>query len=304
MSRYTLDGADGAISRAGWGGATRPRAGDATDADPAPSDPTELRFTRREERRPLWQTVVAFRRRRPHRRVRRLHHELGALGTHPADCAGGHRVRVRPSPRPCAPPSAHRPQWLPLSYRRPPQPVRGSALRAVPRARGRPPAAPVDGGSAGRDPCVERLRLLHDLAASLLGLRLPPGTSESQEGPQGQAFRLGTGENARRARGLSIRFDVRHELVDLRPVIPLASCPPEDANPREAHRAAAGRLVPPAVPRGHEGRQVLLAFHASTEVDLNHPRKESEVLLILRRRNLVHNPLPSIHGSELVEGRG
>src|SRR5207249_4039034 len=83
----------------------------------------------------------------------------------------------------------------------------------------------VDGGSAGRDPCVERLRLLHDLAASLLGLRLPPGTSESQEGPQGQAFRLGTGENARRARGLSIRFDVRHELVDLRPVIPLASCP-------------------------------------------------------------------------------
>src|SRR3989442_14262770 len=103
MSRYTLDGADGAISRAGWGGATRPRAGDATDADPAPSNPTELRFTRREERRPLWQTVVAFRRRRPHRRGGRVLPETGPPGTHTAHFARGPQVRVRPSPRPCAP---------------------------------------------------------------------------------------------------------------------------------------------------------------------------------------------------------
>src|SRR5206468_12313482 len=133
---------------------------------------------------------------------------------------------------------------------------------------------------------------------------LPFGASEGLEPSQTEEDRLGTRKDACGLLWLRVQLELGDELVELRPVVPLAPGPPEDADPREAHRAAAGRLVPPPVPRGHEGRQVLLAFHASTEVDLNHPRKESEVLLILRRRNLVHNPLPSIHGSELVEGRG
>src|SRR3989442_1516660 len=131
---------------------------------------------------------------------------------------------------------------------RPPEPLRGRALRAVPQSRGGPSPAPFDARAAGRDPGAERLRFLHDVVAGVLGFGLPFGASEGREPSQTEEDRLGTRRDACGLRWLRVQFELGDELVELRPVVALATGPPEDADPREAHRAAAGRLVPPPVP--------------------------------------------------------
>src|SRR2546426_1142626 len=65
---------------------------------------------------------------------------------------------------------------------------------------------------------------------------------------------------------------------------------------REPHRPSSRRLVPPSVPRRHEGGEVLLPFDAPAEVHLDHSGEEGQVPLVLHGRHPVHNPLPSVHG--------
>src|SRR2546422_1054116 len=130
--------------------------------------------------------------------------------------------------------------------------------------------------------------------------RLSPKNPKAPPPPRGKRLwapalppRLG------RHRGLHPRSEVRlrDELVRLRPVVPLAPHPPDPPDRREPHRPPSGRLVPPSVPRRHEGGEVLLPFDAPAEVHLDHPCEKGEVPLILHGRYAVRDPLPSVHGN-------
>src|SRR2546426_4421152 len=162
--------------------------GDASDADPSPQDPPGIGDAGREGRRPVWQALVAAGRGSPGGGFLRVHPRPARLGGDRPRRPGGGGPRVCSPAVPPAPQAPRRPEGLSLREGRPPQPVRGGAVHALPAAGGGPRAAPLDAGTARRDPRAERVRLLHDLLPRVLGLGLPPEDPEAAPAPPEEAL--------------------------------------------------------------------------------------------------------------------
>src|SRR2546427_2138333 len=161
---------------------------DASDANPAPQDPTGIRDPGRQGRRPVREALVEAGRRRPRRGVLRVHHGPAGLGGHRSRRPGGRGPRVRSPAVPPAPQAPRRPERLALREGRPTQPVRGSAVHALPGTGGGPRAASLDARPTRRDSRAKRVRLLHDLLPRVLGLGLPPEDPEAASVPEDEAL--------------------------------------------------------------------------------------------------------------------